>query len=352
MSRGRTPLTKDQFTDADFEAAKARARHRRPAEEHPVEGQPLRVAGARGAHREAVRGRGDVHRDRGGRPRHHEHPRLADAADRREVGQGGGDRPAREGPRGGRRGDQDPLPAVDGEPARQEAAQRRAHRAGLPDRRHRCLRRVRRRERDQGDQAVPAAVRRPRRRLAAARVRVQADRLRHRHRGQADHRRDDVHGRRDRLRRQLHADRRRQPRARPRPRPRRPPVLAQHPGRQGDRDDRQRQRPDPGRGDGHPVPQRRGRCGPVVRAGRRGGPSQGPRAGVRRPRRPRPARGADDAAQGHRLRGRDGRGRGDPAGARAGHGRGRGRDRHRHPGRQHRPPGEPVLGRVPDPRRR
>ena len=36
--------------------------------------------------------------------------------------------------------------------------------------------------RDQGDQAVPAAVRRPRRRLAPARLGVQADRLRHRHR--------------------------------------------------------------------------------------------------------------------------------------------------------------------------
>ena len=142
MSRGRTPLTKDQFTDADFEAAKA----------EPVVVAPQKSTQWKANHfvwqvREELtaklcRGRGDVHRDRGGRPRHHEHARLADAADRREVGQGGGHRPAREGPRGGGRGDQDPLPAVDGEPARQEAAQRRAHRAGLPDRRHRRLRRV------------------------------------------------------------------------------------------------------------------------------------------------------------------------------------------------------------------
>ena len=81
--------------------------------------------------------------------------------------------------------------------------------------------------------AVPAAVRRRRPGLPPARVRVQAVQLRDRHRRQADHRRVDVHGRRDGLRRRLHADRRRQPRARPGPRPERPPVLAQHPRRQG-----------------------------------------------------------------------------------------------------------------------
>ena len=45
----------------------------------------------------------------------------------------------------------------------------------------------------------------------------------------------DAHGRHDRLRWRLHADRLHQPRARPAARPPRAPVLAQHPGGQGAR---------------------------------------------------------------------------------------------------------------------
>ena len=50
----------------------------------------------------------------------------------------------------------------------------------------------------QGQQEVPAPVRRPRRRLAPARVVDQADRLRDRHRRRDPDRGDDVHGRRHR----------------------------------------------------------------------------------------------------------------------------------------------------------
>ena len=52
----------------------------------------------------------------------------------------------------------------------------------------------------QGDEEVPAPLRRPRGRLAPARVGVQARRLLDRHRQQEHHRGLDVHGRRDRLR--------------------------------------------------------------------------------------------------------------------------------------------------------
>ena len=190
MSRGRTPLTKDQFTDADFEAAKAepvivapqkstqwKANHFvwQVREELTAEAVPR-------ARRRAPRSR------RGGLD-------ITSTLDWRmqriaeKWVKAAAIVPHAKDPEAAAEAIKDPLPAVDGEPARQEAAQRRAHRAGLPDRRHRCLRRVGRRERDQGDQAVPAAVRRPRRRLAAARFGVQADRLRHRHRGPADHRR-------------------------------------------------------------------------------------------------------------------------------------------------------------------
>ena len=92
-----------------------------------------------------------------------------------------------------------------------------------------------------GQREVPAPVRRPLRRLAPARVVDQADQLRDRHRRQDDDRGDDVHGRHHRLRRRLHADPGRRPRARPGPAPLRAPVLAQHPLDQG----RRHQRPRP-----------------------------------------------------------------------------------------------------------
>ena len=70
----------------------------------------------------------------------------------------------------------------------------------------------------QGQQEVPAPVRRPRRRLAPARIGDQADQLPHRHRRQDADRLDDVHGRHHELRRRLHPDPGRQARARAGPR--------------------------------------------------------------------------------------------------------------------------------------
>ena len=91
--------------------------------------------------------------------------------------------PQGEEPQGGRQGARAHLRALDGEPARPRTLRNGAlvamdyqtgelvAYAGL-----------RRPDRDQGDQEVPAPVRRPRRRLAPARLGVQADRLRDRHR--------------------------------------------------------------------------------------------------------------------------------------------------------------------------
>ena len=74
-------------------------------------------------------------------------------------------------------------------------ARRRRHR--LPDGRGARLRRLRV-VHGEGQQEVPAAVRRPGRRLAPARIVDQAARLPRRHRRPHDDGRDDVHGRRDR----------------------------------------------------------------------------------------------------------------------------------------------------------
>ena len=144
--------------------------------------------------------------------------------------------------------------------------------------------------RDLEQAVVPAAVRRRRQGLPPAGLGVQAVQLRGRHRRQGDHRRHDADGRRHRLRWRLHAGGCRPPRARSGPRPQRAPVLAQHPGRQGD---------------GHQRHRPRLRQGPGIRdavqgrADRRAGP---------RPRRPggpagRPGHGLRDAGQrrqGHR----------------------------------------------------
>ena len=85
---------------------------------------------------------------------------------------------------------------------------------------------------------VPAAVRRRRQGLPAARLCLQAVQLRDRHRRQAHHGGLDADGLGDRLRRWLLADQRRPPRARSRPGPQRPPVLAEHPVGQGRGDQR------------------------------------------------------------------------------------------------------------------
>ena len=79
--------------------------------------------------------------------------------------------------------------AVDGQPARQEPAQRGARRPGLPDRRDRRVRRQRGLLRPDEPPRVPAAVRRGRQGLPPARLGVQAVQLRGRHRRRRHHRR-------------------------------------------------------------------------------------------------------------------------------------------------------------------
>ena len=117
----------------------------------------------------------------------------------------------------------------------------------LPDRRSPRLCRVGQLH-VQGQQEVPAPVRRPRRRLAAARLGHQADRLRDRDRRQDPDGLDDDHGRDHELRRRVHPDPGRQARARAGPSPGGAPVLAQHPGHQGHHraGARPHLRPDPG----------------------------------------------------------------------------------------------------------
>ena len=90
-----------------------------------------------------------------------------------------------------------PDRGVDPEPARQEHPQRRAGRGRLPDRQHPGLRRQRLLLQPDQDQAVPAAVRRARRRLAPARLGDEAHQLHHGLRGRHDHAGHDVHGRHD-----------------------------------------------------------------------------------------------------------------------------------------------------------
>ena len=171
--------------------------------------------------------------DTGGLPGHH-HASTEHAAHRREVGLRRGARPELEGPAGDPEQPQDRegRPGLDPGPAWPQHQQRRGRGHRLSDRRGPCLRRVGQLH-VQGQQEVPAPVRRPRRRLAAARIGDQAGRLRHRHRRQDPDRLDDDHGRHHELRRRVHPDPGRQARARPGPPPLGAPVLAQHPGHQG-----------------------------------------------------------------------------------------------------------------------
>ena len=125
--------------------------------------------------------------------------------------------------------------AVDGEPPQQGPPQRRARRDRLPDRRAHRLRRQRGllRDRDQARRSSRSSTssasgyRQPGSAFKPFNYATGID-------DKTITAGDDVHGRRHRLRRRLHADRRRQPRARPGPRPQRAPVLAQHPVGQGD----------------------------------------------------------------------------------------------------------------------
>ena len=88
----------------------------------------------------------------------------------------------------------------------------------LPDRRSPRLCRVGQLQQPR-QREVPAPVRRAVGRLAPTGILDQADQLRDRHRGPDDDSGDDVHGRRDGLRQELHADPGRQPRTRTGPRP-------------------------------------------------------------------------------------------------------------------------------------
>ena len=168
--------------------------------------------------------------------------RPEDAEGGREVGLRRRPGTERQEPVGDPEQPQDPAlgTVLDHGPARAQHPQRGRRRHRLPDRRGPRLRRVGELH-VQGQQEVPAAVRRPGRRLAAAGFGDQADQLRHRHRRQDPDRGDDVHGRHDELRWRLHPDPGRQARARPGPPPLGAPVLAQHPGHQGD----DHQRPGP-----------------------------------------------------------------------------------------------------------
>ena len=198
---------------------------------------------------------------------------------------------------------------------------------------------------------VPAPVRRRRRRLAPARVGVQAVQLRDRHQRQDDDRRDDVHGRRRRTSAAREhytptdADNLERGPVRVRERS---PVLAQHPGRQGPRHQRRQPRRPDGQAVRHGVPARHAdRPASSLDARHPGGPPGRPRDGLRRPW----PTAASDIGHTTILRSQG------PSGSRprlalqaAGRHAGRqpagGLHRHRHPGRQHRPQGQPVLGRL------
>ena len=144
-------------------------------------------------------------------------------------------------------------------------------------------------------QAVPAQVRRPGRRLAPARIGHQADQLRHRHRRQDADRRDDAHGRHHELRWQLHPDPGRQVRTRSRPAPLGAPVLAQHPGHQGHDHERPRPRLRAESRVRPELPEHRP-AGPLDGHRDARGPPDRPARRVRHPRQQR----RPDAAPGHR----------------------------------------------------
>ncbi len=147
---------------------------------------------------------GDAHavrEDRHRRLHGDHHARLQDAADRREVGLRGGHRAQLEQPVHDPQEPQDPAQRVglDHRPRRAQPPQRGGRRRRLPDRRGPRLLGLRVLH-VQGQQEVPAPVRRPVRRLAPARLVDQAARVPDRPRRPDDDRRVDVHGRRDQLR--------------------------------------------------------------------------------------------------------------------------------------------------------
>ena len=92
LMKTRSVLTKGDYTDADYEAAKTEPVDPRLADRRPVARAPVRVAGAVRARPDPVRRRQRLPEDRHRRLQGHDHARLPDAADRREVGLRGGDR--------------------------------------------------------------------------------------------------------------------------------------------------------------------------------------------------------------------------------------------------------------------
>ena len=178
------------------------------------------------------------------------------------------------------------------QPARQGPPQRRAGRARLPDRRARRLRRQRRLLRDveqarsssrsstSSATAIASPVRRSSRSTTSTGINDKTI--------TAGTMLMDVG---DGLRRRLHAERRRQPRARAGARAQRPPVLAQHPGGQDDGHQQRRPRLRQGHRSSACSSRASTTAGrPVARPRRPGGPAGRPRDGVRHARQRRQGR--------------------------------------------------------------
>ena len=249
----RSPLTGTKHTAADYEAAKT----------EPVVLAP-QVVGRPGRRRSSC-GRSAASSaqilcpdtpDRLPRGRHrrlqgHHDARLHDAEDRREVGLRRGPRARTPRTRGDPRQPQDPAPRDRaGSSACAATTSTTPRPRSIDYRTGEVLAYVGSAQlhRRKGNKKFQPQFDVLSRRLAPARVGDQADQLPDRHRRQDADRRDDVHGRHDQLRRRLHPDPGRQARARPGPAPRGAPVLAQHPGHQGDDHERPRPRLRPDQG--------------------------------------------------------------------------------------------------------
>ena len=136
MEQGRTPLTGDTYTAADYEAARKEPVVLAAQQSSQWQAPAVRVAGPQGADDPAVwRRHLDLRQARARRADDHHHARHAPPGHRREVGEGGDGRPQLEDAQGDRRGARPQVRAVDEQPAQQGPAQRRPDRDGLPDRR-------------------------------------------------------------------------------------------------------------------------------------------------------------------------------------------------------------------------
>ena len=92
LMKTRSVLTKGDYTDADYEAAKTEPVILASQIADQWRAPAVRVAGARRARPDPVRRRQRLPEDRHRRLQGHDHARLPHAADRREVGLRGGDR--------------------------------------------------------------------------------------------------------------------------------------------------------------------------------------------------------------------------------------------------------------------